>query len=193
MSGHRQTPSQTIGPFFHDALMSPARDRLDPGGVAGQPIVVHGEVRDGTGAPVGDAMLEIWQADGGGRYRHPADPRAGQVPEGFLGFGRVATDREHGRYRATTVMPGQVPGAGGQPQAPHLNVLVFARGLLHHLHTRIYFPGALEGGLDAALAGVPEPRRATLVARAEEPVDGVPHFRFDIRLQGDGETVFFDA
>jgi protocatechuate 3,4-dioxygenase, alpha subunit len=187
-----QTPSQTVGPFFHYALTEEPIDRLDPDGQAGQAIVVHGSVRDGTGEIVGDAMIEVWQADAGGRYRHPADGRAGDVPTDFIGFGRVATGKDDGTYQVTTVMPGTVPGRGGV-QAPHLNVQVFARGLLHHLHTRIYFEGAAANDADPVLSSVPEHRRSTLLAQADGQDAGAPRYRFDIVLQGDGETVFFDA
>ncbi|MBS3940825.1 MAG: protocatechuate 3,4-dioxygenase subunit alpha [Actinobacteria bacterium] len=193
MSGLPQTPSQTVGPFFHYALTEQAVDRLDPDGRAGEPIVVVGTVRDGAGELVRDAMIEVWQADGGGRYRHPADGRAADVPSAFIGFGRVATGKQDGAYRVSTVMPGTVPGRDGSVQAPHLNVQVFARGLLRHLHTRIYFEGATANDADPVLASVPEARRRTLLARADGTEDGQARYRFDLVLQGADETVFFDA
>lgn len=185
-----QTPAQTIGPFFHHALMRDGVDELDPEGVAGTPVVVEGTVLDGAGQPVSDAMVEVWQADGSGRYRHPVDGRASDVASSFVGFGRVASSEE-GSYRIRTVMPGTVPGRGGI-QAPHLNVQVFARGLLDHLSTRVYFEGHPANADDPVLAAVPAERRRTLIA---SPVDGEDErrFRFDIVLQGSGETVFFDV
>lgn len=192
MGQHPQTPAQTVGPFFHDALMKDGVDDLDPGGRAGDPVVVTGTIRDGAGDVVGDAMVEIWQSDGAGRYRHPADGRSGDVPTDFIGFGRVAST-EDGTYRIRTVMPGSVPGRGGAVQAPHLNVHVFARGLLDKLATRIYFPGVEANASDPVLASVPIERRPTLLARADGDEDGARRYRFDIVLQGDDETVFFDA
>lgn len=192
MSEHLQTPSQTIGPFFHFGLMRYGVDEIDPERSAGTPIVVEGDVIDGAGDIVSDAMVEIWQADGGGRYRHPADGRVGDVPSSFIGFGRVASTDE-GSFRFTSAMPGTVPGPDGTIQAPHLNVQVFARGLLDHLATRIYFPGHPANADDPILAQVPEARRGTLIAREQgKDVDTVV-YRFDIVLQGEGETVFFEV
>ena len=194
MSRLPQTPGQTVGPFFHYALTEHPVDRLDPDGQAGEAIVVVGTIRDGAGELVRDAMVELWQADGGGRYRHPADGRSADVPSAFIGFGRVAADQETGEFRVVTVMPGTVPGRGGRGvQAPHLNVQVFARGLLNHLGTRIYFAGAAANDEDPVLASVPADRRHTLLARADGDEGGTPRYRFDIVLQGEDETVFFDA
>jgi protocatechuate 3,4-dioxygenase, alpha subunit len=187
-----QTPSQTIGPFFHDALIRDGVDELDPAGEAGDPIVVAGAVLDGAGEVVDDAMVEVWQSDSRGRYRHPADGRAGDVPTSFVGFGRVAS-ADRGLYRLRTVLPGTVPGPGGTVQAPHLNVHVFARGVLDKLATRIYFEGQQTNADDPVLARVPEGRRATLLARRDGEEGGVPRYRFDLVLQGHDETVFFDA
>jgi protocatechuate 3,4-dioxygenase, alpha subunit len=189
------TPSQTIGPFFHDALMRHGVEDLDPKQVAGEPVEIHGRVVDGVGNPVTDALLEIWQADGGGRYRHPADGRHADVPTEFVGFGRLATGAD-GTYRARTVFPGTVPGRDGQAQAPHLNVQMFARGLINPVWTRIYFGGQLANDDDALLQAVPEARRGTLIARpgtaqGDDPQGGLHRYRFDIVLQGDEETVFF--
>jgi protocatechuate 3,4-dioxygenase alpha subunit len=189
---HRQTPSQTVGPFFHDALMERGVDDLDPGGEAGEPILVMGTVRDGAGDLVRDAMVEVWQCDGAGRYRHPADGRTGDVPTSFIGFGRVAST-DDGAYGIRTVMPGSVPGRDGSVQAPHLNVHVFARGLLDRLATRIYFDGVDANEDDPVLTAVPVDRRTTLLATADGEEGGMRRYRFDIVLQGEGETVFFDA
>jgi protocatechuate 3,4-dioxygenase alpha subunit len=188
----RQTPSQTVGPFFHLGLIRPGQQDLAGERARGRRIVVRGQVRDGAGAPVPDAVLEIWQADAGGIYDHPADPRRADADPGFRGFGRAATDDE-GRYEFRTVLPGPVPGDGGALQAPHINLRVFARGLLLHATSRIYFPGEPANRDDPVLNAVPDPaRRSTLIA-AELPGEEPPGYRFDVVLQGDGETVFFDC
>jgi protocatechuate 3,4-dioxygenase alpha subunit len=182
------TPSQTVGPFFVDALSWPEDRYAVPAGTPGA-LWLRGAVLDGAGEPVPDALVETWQADPDGRFDHPDDPR-GPVPPpvpGFRGFGRCATDAA-GRYTIHTVKPGPLPGPQGTVQAPHLDVSVFARGLLVRLVTRIYFadePAA--NAADPVLAALPDDRdRATLLA--EPTADG---YRFDIRLQGEHETVFF--
>jgi protocatechuate 3,4-dioxygenase, alpha subunit len=191
-----QTPSQTVGPFFHDALMRDGVDELDPGGEAGSAIEIVGRVIDGAGDPVADAMVEVWQADGAGRYRHPVDGRQADVPTSFIGFGRLATD-DDGRFRVRTARPGTVPGPGGTVQAPHLNVHVFARGILDQLWTRIYLGDDPANRTDAVLSAVPDERRHTLIAEPEPAADGADgadgpaRYRFDIHLQGEHETVFF--
>ena len=191
MTEHPQSPPQTIGPFFHDGLLRIGVDELDPDRVAGSPVIVEGQVLDGDDAVVDDAMVEVWQSDGAGRYRHPADGRAPDVPDGFIGFGRVGT-QDAGTFHITTVLPGTVPGPDGNVQAPHLNVHVFARGLLDRLTTRIYFEDHDATAEDPILQLVPEARRGTLLAHRSGERDGVPIYRFDIVLQGAGETVFFD-
>jgi protocatechuate 3,4-dioxygenase alpha subunit len=177
------TASQTVGPFFSFALLDLIRPELVPPGTPGA-VRIEGVVLDGEGAPVDDAMVEIWQADATGRYVQVAGP----APEGtFTGFGRCGTDAD-GRFWFLTIKPGPVAAPDGRQQAPHLAVSVFARGLLKRLVTRIYFPD--EEAANAAcpvLSSLPsEGDRATLVA---VPSGGV--LRFDIRLQGDRETVFF--
>jgi protocatechuate 3,4-dioxygenase alpha subunit len=185
------TPSQTVGPFFHDGLVRPGQEVVAPEGAPGERVVVEGLVLDGDGAPVPDALIEIWQADAEGRHAHPLDPRAG-ANSGFVGFGRVATD-ETGLWRALTVKPGPVPHPDGGLQAPHLSLGVFARGVLTRLHTRLYFEDdALTAG-DPVLALVDPARRPTLLARRDGERDGAAVYRLDIRLQGEGETVFFLA
>ena len=190
MSARPQTPSQTIGPFFHDALLRDGVDDLDPRGTAGRPVVIVGTVRDGAGTPVDDAMVEVWQPDGEGRFRHPLDRWDDAHAEAFVGFGRVATDLEGG-FRVRTVMPGPVAAPAGGLQAPHLNVHLFARGLLDRLMTRIYFEGDPTNADDPVLRACAPERRATLLAVLDGTEDGVPRYRFDIRIQGDDETVFF--
>jgi protocatechuate 3,4-dioxygenase, alpha subunit len=183
------TPSQTVGPFFHYALPYEGGERLVPPSDPGAVRIV-GAVYDGAGAPVQDAMVEIWQANRSGRYAHPEDRREDlPLEEGFTGFGRCPTDAE-GRYEFVTVKPGVVPGPDGRPQAPHIDVLVFARGLLKQLVTRIYFPDEeAANATDPVLTSIEDPNlRSTLIARQ---LDGA--FEFDIHLQGDRETAFFDV
>jgi protocatechuate 3,4-dioxygenase alpha subunit len=176
------TPSQTVGPFLSIGLPWADGPDVVPPGTPGA-LVISGTVYDGAGAVVPDALVETWQADADGRFNHPDDPR-GAVP-GFRGFGRCPTD-ENGRYAIRTVVPGALPGIGRTVQAPHIDVSVLARGLLNRVVTRIYFPGSDAG--DPVLASVPKDRRSTLIAT--KTADG---YRFDVRLQGDGETVFFDV
>lgn len=184
------TPSQTVGPFLAIGLPWADGPFVVPPGTPGS-IVIEGRVLDGAGQPVPDALVETWQADPDGRFDHPDDPR-GLVPAaaGFRGFGRSATDPD-GSYRIVTFRPGPLPCPGGGTEAPHLDVSVFARGLLDRVVTRIYFPGDAEAnGGDPVLSSIADPvRKATLIAIDE--ADG--RFRFDIRLQGEGETVFFDV
>jgi len=192
------TPSQTVGPYFAYCLTPddyPTRTlfsaNLTVPALAGHVIRIEGRVLDGDGAPVSDAMVEIWQADPDGRYAHPAD-LGRPSNSGFTGFGRAACDAE-GRYSFTTVKPGRVPGPNGIVQAPHIAMTVFARGMLAHLWTRIYFADEAEANAgDPVLALVTDPAaRATLIAQREPGAQAA--YRFDIRLQGDGETVFFAA
>ena len=182
------TPSQTVGPFLHLVLAWDDGPEVVPVGTAGA-VVVGGLVLDGEGQPVGDALVETWQADPDGRFDHPDDPRGRKratIP-GFRGFGRCPTDAS-GRWWIRTVKPGVVPAPGGTMQAPHLVVSVFARGLLDRVVTRLYFGDEPDANRrDPMLAHVGDDRRrATLVA------DPTPHgYRFDIHLQGEHETVFF--
>ena len=189
------TPSQTVGPFFHYALVPFDNEGIVAGeGVPGERIVVEGRVLDGAGAPVPDAMIETWQADAAGRYDHPEDPRRDEPgTPGFRGAARVPTDKD-GTFRIVTIKPGRVPGRGNALQAPHIMVSVLGRGLLKRLATRLYFADeAAANDEDAILALVPDDRRATLVARAGDDGPDGRVYRFDIRLQGDDETVFFDV
>lgn len=182
------TPNQTVGPYFAIGLAPLYRDDLAPAGVEGARVHISGRVLDGDGAPVGDALLELWQADAAGRYAHPADDRGASTDPRFTGFGRVATDPD-GRFGFTTIRPGAIPGPAGRMQAPHLAVGVFMRGLLRHLVTRIYFDGEPANADDPILTLVPDARRDTLVARTIRPGE----FAWDVILQGDRETVFFDC
>jgi protocatechuate 3,4-dioxygenase, alpha subunit len=191
-----RTPSQTVGPFLHIGLTGQYGFRevfhstLADAGMPGKHIRIEGRLYDGAGKIMPDAMVEIWQADGEGRYAHPADGRP-LASNSFRGFGRCATDKEGG-YAFTTVQPGSVPGPSGSTQAPHVNVGVFARGMLKRLFTRIYFAGDPANPADPILALVPPERRDTLMAKADPTSPNV--WRFDIRVQGgNDETVFFDA
>jgi protocatechuate 3,4-dioxygenase, alpha subunit len=191
-----RTPSQTVGPYLHVGLMPAAygvREVFGPvvaePGIAGEHIRLEGRIIDGEGNVVTDAMVEIWQADHQGRYAHPADGRP-LTSNSFRGFGRVPT--ESGSFRFATIKPGGVSGPDGSTQAPHINVGVFARGILKRLFTRIYFadePAA--NASDPILALVPADRRETLLARPDPGTPGL--YRFDIFLQGQNETVFFEA
>jgi protocatechuate 3,4-dioxygenase alpha subunit len=179
------TPSQTVGPYFSIGLSwedGPlAVDEGTPGALR-----LRGRVTDGAGDPVPDAMVESWQADPDGRFAHPDDPRGAAATPGFRGFARAATNAD-GEWEIVTVKPGGVPGPEGAPQAPHIDLSVFARGLLNRVVTRVYFADETEANAsDPVLAAVPEDRRHTLVA--ERTDDG---YRFDVRLQGADETVFF--
>lgn len=173
------TPSQTVGPFFHFGIA--AGEGLGSLGApeSGERLHLRVRVLDGSGAPLNDAMIEIYQANAAGAYGAP----------GFSGFGRLATDAD-GACVFETVRPGRVTNAEGPAQAAHLNVCLFARGLLRHLYTRVYFAGDPDLDADPILALVPADRRATLLAA---PADGTPgRWTWDVRLQGDAETVFFD-
>ena len=195
MAKLRQTPSQTVGPYFayglapeqygyQQTLSSIAGSQLADSETEGEHIRVEGRVFDGAGNPISDALIEIWQADAMGRYAHAADPRGSNST--FRGFGRCGTGTDpQNRFWFDTVRPGQV----STDQAPHLNVIVTMRGMLLHAFTRIYFPGEPANAADKVLNAVPAERRGTLIAtRVNANV-----YRFDIHMQGDNETVFFDA
>jgi protocatechuate 3,4-dioxygenase, alpha subunit len=194
-----QTPSQTLGPFFHPGLVRPTpQGQRTIGNVLasaasdGRRIRVRGGVYDGLGQPVSDALLEIWQADAHGRYQHPLDQQNKLRDSAFFGFGRCATDAQ-GQYWFDTIKPGAVPGPRGSVQAPHIGLIVLARGLLVHLFTRVYFHGDAELAHDPVLACVEASRQSTLIARLSEISAGVAEYVFDVRLQGEHETVFFEV
>lgn len=181
----KQTPSQTVGPYFAYGLAAQqyhypngqiADGTLAPEGA--QRIRIVGRVFDGQGALIPDALIEIWQADSAGRYG----------AEGFSGFGRQGTGTDpQGRFRFDTIKPGATSG-----QAPFLTVVVFMRGLLTHVYTRLYFSDeAAANAADPTLATVPAERRRTLIAERDETAQGAI-YRFDIHMQGEDETVFFD-
>ncbi|MBI4413896.1 MAG: protocatechuate 3,4-dioxygenase subunit alpha [candidate division NC10 bacterium] len=186
----RATASQTVGPFFQLILDWLTLDTLAGPGVSGERVTIEGRVLDGDGEPVQDAMIEIWQANAHGRYAHPEDRPDTPREPGFNGFGRVGTG-EDGAFRFSTIKPGRVPGPAGRLQAPHLVVSVFMRGLLKRLVTRLYFPDEPSNADDPILNLVEPTRRATLIARRVTGRDGV--LEWNVILQGEGETVFFDA
>jgi protocatechuate 3,4-dioxygenase, alpha subunit len=182
------TPSQTVGPFFSigcDRLQ--AIEQIDPN-ISGEHVEIRGRVIDGDGVVVPDAMLELWQANGEGKYSHPEDTQDKQIDARFRGFGRVSTD-EGGAFRILTIKPGAVPGPNGKPQAPHIVVSIFMRGLLRRLVTRIYFPGTMANDGDFVLSFVDPGRRSTLIARSTNQDH---RFEWNVILQGQNETVFFD-
>lgn len=191
----RATASQTVGPFFSLGLSGLYRAEFGEPGAQHARYAFHGQVLDGDGAPIPDAVLELWQADASGRYAQREDltgeaiPGTVQAPRGgardFQGFGRVPTD-PHGRFAFSTTMPGAVP-AGDAVQAPHINVQLFMRGLLLPVCTRVYFPDqpALAG--DPVLALVPAARRGSLIAKREADAS----LSWDVHMQGALETVFF--
>lgn len=173
------TPSQTVGPFLTIGLNWPDGSEMARDGAV---ISIAGQLFDGAGVPVPDGMIELWQADPDGRFPHPDDPRGEADYPGFRSFGRCATDKS-GRFTFRTVKPGRVDDL----QAPHIDVTVFARGLLKHLVTRIYFPEeAVANAGDPVLMLLDEDGRAKLTAAGDGGA-----FRFDIHLQGEAETPFF--
>ncbi|MBR0898272.1 protocatechuate 3,4-dioxygenase subunit alpha [Bradyrhizobium tropiciagri] len=190
------TPSQTVGPYFKYGLTPNGEydwndaftNNLLTPDTSGERIRIEGKVYDGDGAVIPDCMLEIWQADAQGRFSDPQDTRA--LPNSsFKGFGRAGTDKS-GAYAFDTIKPGVVPDADGKPQAPHIALAVFARGMLLHLYTRIYFDDEAGNAGDSVLALVPADRRATLIAKK---AGAASTYTFDVHLQGDNETVFFDV
>jgi len=191
------TPSQTVGPYFKYGL-TPGNDYawndafgndLVTSDVSGERIRIVGQVFDGDGKAVPDSMLEIWQADAQGHFADPQDKRA--IPNSaFKGFGRCGTDAGGG-FSFHTIKPGSVPGPDGKLQAPHILLAVFARGMTQQTITRIYFADESSNPTDPILALVPADRRGTLIAKREAG-KGIALYRFDVHLQGDDETVFFD-
>jgi protocatechuate 3,4-dioxygenase alpha subunit len=201
--GHlRETPSQTAGPYVH---IGTNPNWVEITGVwegdlglvlvgpeaQGERILVKGRVIDGAGVPVTDALVEIWQADAAGLYNSPEEKR-GRADPHFTGWGRQPTDKDTGAFRFETIKPGTVPFSDGRPMAPHIGVWIVARGINIGLHTRLYFGDeAAANAADPVLARIEPQARATLIApRSEE--GGMGCYTFDVRLQGDKETVFFD-
>lgn len=180
------TTSQTVGPYFRIGLSPLYRNEVAGLQAAGTRIRISGRVFDGNGAAVPDALIEVWQANAAGRYRHPEDQGAAPLDADFVGFGRIPTGADGG-FHFSTIKPGRVAGPGGGLQAPHIVVSVLMRGILKRALTRIYFGGEPANAEDAVLALVPASRRDTLMAQS----DCEGHYRWDIHMQGEHETVFF--
>jgi protocatechuate 3,4-dioxygenase, alpha subunit len=187
----KQTPSQTVGPFYSIGLTDREMNLLVSDSTHGQRIRIEGQVIDGDGKPVPDAMIEIWQANAYGRYNHPDDKQEKPLDGSFTGWGRSGTD-PNGFYFFDTIKPGPVPASESSVQAPHINMTVFARGMLTHAFTRIYFSDEPANESDPVLNSINKKRRQTLIAARQEK-SGKTIYRFDVRLQGQGETVFFDV
>jgi protocatechuate 3,4-dioxygenase alpha subunit len=183
------TPFNTVGPFFKLLVRDrpEGTDCLVSDATRGERITINGQLIAGDGAPVDDGLVEIWQADADGRYHHPDDPNHCDADPAFTGFGRAAT-AAGGAFAFRTIRPGAVPGPDGQTQAPHILVSVMARGVMSRCWTRMYFEGDPLNEADPVLQLVPPVRRDTLIARRRGQ-----GYEFDIVLQGENETVFFEA
>jgi len=185
------TPWQTVGPYLHIGLTDTrSLGQMASDGAPGEGITLTFRVFDGDEVPLPDAMIELWQADADGRYHHPEDAPERVSDLLFRGFGRMATHAD-GSCSFQTIKPGRVPGPSGLPQAPHINVSVFGRGLLKRLPTRLYFGGDPANAIDSVLLLVPEDRRATLLAQPDPNRQN--GWQMDIHLCGPRETVFFDV
>ena len=198
-----ETPSQTGGPYVHIGLLPQQanievfennfNNQLVKENTLGERIRLEGQVFDGLGLPLRDVLIEIWQADANGVYPSAADIQGKVVDPNFLGWGRTGADFETGFWSFNTIKPGSVPGRKGTTQAPHIALIIFARGINIGLNTRVYFEDEAEANAqDPVLKGIEwAPRRQTLIAKREES-DGEVVYRFDIRIQGEDETVFLD-
>ena len=198
-----ETPSQTAGPYVHigliphqagfDIFERPFGHVLAGPDTQGERIRIEGRVFDGLGDPCRDVLLEIWQANAAGRYHSPHDRLDRPLDPSFRGWGRAGTDFETGIYAFETIKPGSVPGRHGRPMAPHVNVWLVSRGINIGLSTRLYFADEeAANAADPVLSLIEPSRRPTLLAQRTEREGGVVYV-FDIRLQGPGETVFFDV
>ena len=198
-----ETPSQTGGPYVHIGLLPQQanikvfennfNNQLVQENTLGERIRLEGQVFDGLGLPLRDVLIEIWQADANGVYPSAADIQGKVVDPNFFGWGRTGADFETGFWSFNTIKPGAVPGRKGTTQAPHIALIIFARGINIGLNTRVYFEDEAEANAqDPVLKGIEwAPRRQTLIAKREER-DGEVVYRFDIRIQGEDETVFLD-
>ena len=198
-----ETPSQTGGPYVHIGLLPQQanievfennfNNQLVKENTLGERIRLEGQVFDGLGLPLRDVLIEIWQADANGVYPSTADIQDKVVDPNFLGWGRTGADFETGFWSFNTIKPGSVLGRKGTTQAPHIALIIFARGINIGLNTRVYFEDEAEANAqDPVLKGIEwAPRRQTLIAKREER-DGEVVYRFDIRVQGEDETVFLD-
>lgn len=198
-----ETPSQTGGPYVHIGLLPQQanievfennfNNQLVKENTLGERIRLEGQVFDGLGLPLRDVLIEIWQADANGVYPSAADIQGKAVDPNFLGWGRTGADFETGFWSFNTIKPGVVPGRKGTTQAPHIALIIFARGINIGLNTRVYFEDEAEANAqDPVLKGIEwAPRRQTLIAKREQR-DGEVVYRFDIRIQGEDETAFLD-
>jgi len=198
-----ETPSQTGGPYVHIGLLPQQanievfennfNNQLVQEKTLGERIRLEGQVFDGLGLPLRDVLIEIWQADANGVYPSAADIQGKSVDPNFFGWGRTGADFETGFWSFNTIKPGAVPGRKGTTQAPHIALIIFARGINIGLNTRVYFEDEAEANAqDPVLKGIEwAPRRQTLIAKREQR-DGEVVYRFDIRIQGEDETVFLD-
>lgn len=199
----KETASQTAGPYVHiglapkqagfDIFENNFGNTLVNNQTRGERIRIEGRVIDGSGTPLRDVLLEIWQANADGRYNHPADQQNKPLDDSFRGWGRGCSDFESGLYHFDTIKPGPVTGRDGRVMAPHINVWIVARGINIGLNTRLYFSDEAEANSKDPVLNLIEweVRRKTLIAQREER-NGEVVYRFDIRIQGENETVFFD-
>lgn len=200
----KETASQTAGPYVHIGL-APAYAGFDifdnnftnivaGPGAKGAHITIEGRVFDGTGTAIRDVLLESWQANNEGKYNHPEDRQSKPLEDGFRGWGRLCSDFETGVFSLETIKPGALPGRNGTLQAPHISLWIVARGINIGLQTRLYFSDETEANANDPVLSLidQESRRATLIAQLSHR-DGAPIYTFDIHLQGDRETVFFDV
>lgn len=187
----KQTPSQTVGPFYSIGLTRKPMNVMATDSTSGQRIRIEGRVFDGDGAAIADVMVEIWQANSYGRYNHPDDKQEKPLDPAFTGWGRSGTD-EKCFFSFETIKPGGVPGADDTVQAPHINVCIFARGMLVHAYTRIYFADEPANATDSVLNSIKNKKRRRTLFATPGMENGKTVYRFDIRLQGENETVFFD-
>jgi protocatechuate 3,4-dioxygenase alpha subunit len=204
LNSFKETASQTAGPYVHiglapkqagfDIFENNFGNVLTSADTQGERIRIEGRVIDGSGTPLRDVLIEIWQANAAGRYNHPADRQEGKALDAsFRGWGRGCSDFETGLYSFETIKPGSVTGRNGRPMAPHINFWIVARGINIGLNTRLYFSDEVEANAKDPVLNLIEweVRRKTLIAQREER-NGEVVYRFDIRIQGEGETVFFD-
>jgi protocatechuate 3,4-dioxygenase alpha subunit len=188
----KQTPSQTVGPFYAIGMTRTPMNVLATDSTEGQRIRIEGQIFDGDGAPIPDVLVEIWQANAYGRYNHPDDKQEKPLDANFTGWGRSGTDAKC-FYSFETIKPGPVPGNGQTVQAPHINFVIFARGMLVHAYTRMYFADEPANASDPVLNSIKNKKRRRTLIAAPGMENGKTVYRFDIRLQGDDETVFFDV
>jgi protocatechuate 3,4-dioxygenase alpha subunit len=187
----KQTPSQTVGPFYAIGLTRKPMNAMATDTTQGQRIRIEGQVFDGDGAAIPDVMVEIWQANSYGRYNHPDDKQEKPLDPSFTGWCRSGTD-EKCFYNFETIKPGPVPGDGESVQAPHINFVIFARGMLVHAYTRMYFADEPANASDPVLSSIKNKKRRQTLIGSPGMENGKTVYRFDIRLQGENETVFFD-